>query len=104
MIERDRLLEYTAATGARLTAGLEALAAELPDLLSNARAGGTFAAIDVVDSDRCGRVVQAALSRGMEIGRAGVRSLRFRPALVFGPRHVDEALGILRESVVAVRG
>lgn len=104
VIERDRLLEYTAATGARLTAGLEALAAELPDLLSNARAGGTFAAIDVVDSDRCGRVVQAALSRGMEIGRAGVRSLRFRPALVFGPRHVDEALGILRESVVAVRG
>ena len=30
--------------------------------------------------------------RGIEAGGSGDRSIRFRPALVFGARHVDEAL------------
>ncbi len=104
VIERDRLLEYTAATGELLRGGLEGLAADFPDLFSQARANGTFAAIDGASGEVCAGLVQAALVRGLEIGRAGSRSLRFRPALVFGARHVEEALGILREAAATLRG
>ncbi len=104
VIERDRLLEYTAATGNALGAGLAALVGEFPDIFSQARHAGTFAAIDGRDSDTCGRLTQAALARGLEIGRAGARTLRFRPALVFGARHVEEALAHLRGVARGLRG
>jgi 4-aminobutyrate aminotransferase/(S)-3-amino-2-methylpropionate transaminase len=104
VVERDRLLEYTAAAGARLLAGLEGLQAECPDVFTQARAAGTFAAIDGVDTRVRDRIAEAALTQGLEIGRSGIRSLRFRPALVFGPRHVDEALEHLRAAAKLHRG
>lgn len=99
VIERDRLIEATRATGERLRAGLAELAARYPDRLSGVRAAGTFAAVDLPDGARRDEVIGALRQRGLEVGGSGDRSIRFRPALVFGPRHVDEALDLI-DSVV----
>lgn len=92
IVERDRLVEHTANTGRRLVAGLEALQARHPGLLSQARGAGTFAAIDVRDGSTRDRLVNDLRQIGVEAGGSGDRSIRFRPALVFASRHVDEAL------------
>ena len=99
VIERDRLLEHTANVGELLVAGLCELQARLPDMLSQARGQGTFAAIDVVAASARDRVVKAAQRSGVEVGGSGQRSLRFRPALIFGERHVAELLERLEAAV-----
>jgi 4-aminobutyrate aminotransferase/(S)-3-amino-2-methylpropionate transaminase len=46
-------------------------------------------------------VLHAVRQIGLEAGGSGERSIRFRPTLVFGPRHVAEA--IERLDTVAAR-
>ncbi|MSQ00555.1 MAG: aminotransferase class III-fold pyridoxal phosphate-dependent enzyme [Myxococcales bacterium] len=99
VIERDRLVEATALVGQELVAGLAALCDRHPGVLSQARGQGTFAAIDAVDAPTRDRIVRAALALGVEMGGSGTRSLRFRPALVFAPRHVDELLDRLDRAI-----
>jgi 4-aminobutyrate aminotransferase/(S)-3-amino-2-methylpropionate transaminase len=95
VIERDRLLESTRITGARLLAGLTELAGRYPGVLSGARASGTFGAIDLPDGAARDRALRDLRQRGLEVGGSGDRAIRFRPALIFAPRHADEALDLL---------
>ncbi|WP_437622631.1 aminotransferase class III-fold pyridoxal phosphate-dependent enzyme [Sorangium sp. So ce1151] len=95
VIERDRLLENTRATGERLVAGLEDLCRRYPGVLSGARGTGTFAAVDFPHAARRDAALTALRNRGLEVGGSGDRTLRFRPALVFGARHVAEALDLV---------
>jgi 4-aminobutyrate aminotransferase/(S)-3-amino-2-methylpropionate transaminase len=97
VIERDRLLENTRTTGERLLAGLSELCSRYPGVLSGARARGTFAAVDFPNATRRDAALRDLRQRGLEVGGSGDRSLRFRPALVFAPRHVAEALNLLEE-------
>jgi 4-aminobutyrate aminotransferase/(S)-3-amino-2-methylpropionate transaminase len=104
VIDRDGLIEHTARTGRRLLTGLEQLTERFPSLWSAPRAVGTFAAIDVRTPGDRDRVLAAARGLGLEAGGSGDRSIRFRPALVFGARHVDEAVGLLGEASSIVEG
>ncbi|MDP2306745.1 MAG: aminotransferase class III-fold pyridoxal phosphate-dependent enzyme [Pseudomonadota bacterium] len=92
VMDRDNLLDRVRATGAHLLAGLEALQARFPTVLSQARAAGTFAAIDVRDVATRDRFIDRMRQRGVEMGGSGERSIRFRPALTLTEGHVDEAL------------
>ena len=85
--------------GVRLVAGLTELQERVPDMLSQARGQGTFAAIDVVAASARDRVVKAAQRAGVEVGGSGQRSIRFRPSLIFGDRHVAELLERLEAAV-----
>ncbi len=95
VVERDRLIEHTRATGAYLVDGLRELCARHPARFAAARGAGTFAAIDAADGAAQAAVVAALRARGVEAGGSGARSVRFRPALVFTRRHVDELMGVL---------
>ena len=100
VIERDGLLESTAATGSQILAGMEALAAEFPGVLCDARGQGTFLAVTA--SGGAGErdaLLHAMRNRGMWVGGSGEASLRLRPALIFAERHAEMFLGALRECV-----
>jgi 4-aminobutyrate aminotransferase/(S)-3-amino-2-methylpropionate transaminase len=92
VMDRDGLLERVRATGAHLLAQLEALQERFPNVLSQARAAGTFAAIDVRDVATRDRFIDRMRQRGVEMGGSGERSIRFRPALTLTEGHVDEAI------------
>ena len=92
VIERERLLERVEVTGELLQAGLRELQGRHPDLLDQARGAGTYAAIDAVDGPTRDRLIGALRANGLLAGGSGARSVRFRPALVYGPRHVEETL------------
>ena len=102
VIEKDRLLENTRIAGEMLVNGMEELIAKYPGLLSNARGAGTYAAVDARDTAAQGKILAELKKRGIEGGGSGTRSLRFRPALVFAPRHVAEALAVLEDACKAV--
>ncbi len=97
VIVRDHLLANTAATGALLVRGLEELAQRHPAVVAAGRGVGTFAAIDGVDTATRDRLIARLRDHGVESGGSGDRSIRFRPALVFAPRHVEEVLGYLED-------
>lgn len=92
VIERDDLVAHTASVGRYLVHQLGELVHRFPGLFSEARGAGTFAAIDVRDATTRDQVVHALRQRGIESGGSGERAIRFRPALVFRSRHVDEAM------------
>lgn len=102
VIKRDRLIEHTATMGERLRIGLVDLAHRHEQLFEQPRGAGTFAAIDVRDAKTRDRMLDTLRMSGMEAGGSGDRSIRFRPALVFGSRHVDEALEHLDAAAKAV--
>lgn len=99
IIERDRLLENVGVTGAYLVQGLGELAARHAGVLSAARGQGTFAAVDVRDGVMRDRLLILLRQRGLEVGGSGECSIRFRPALVYAPRHAAETLGLLDDAV-----
>jgi 4-aminobutyrate aminotransferase/(S)-3-amino-2-methylpropionate transaminase len=102
-IDRDQLVAHTSEIGGLLVTGLRELAAKNGDMLSQPRAAGTFAALDVRDTPTRDRLIDAARQRGLECGGSGERSVRFRPALVLSSRHVAECLDILDAAAKAVR-
>jgi 4-aminobutyrate aminotransferase/(S)-3-amino-2-methylpropionate transaminase len=101
--ERDRLLETARITGDYLVAGLADLVRRYPGVLSDARGHGTFGAIDARDPATQLALIDGLRQNGVEAGGSGSRSLRFRPALSFQPRHAAEALDAL-ETVVKKLG
>ena len=99
IIEEDRLVDNAATVGAHLLARLQALQAEWPDLLSNARGRGLMCAIDFPDGHVRNAVAHKAYELGMIILPCGHRSLRFRPPLDITPSEVDEAVEIIDRAI-----
>jgi L-lysine 6-transaminase len=101
IIAEDRLIERAAATGAHLLKGLEALAAERADVVSNPRGKGLMCAIEFRDASTRDAVARKAYEFGMIILPCGVSSLRFRPPLDVTSEELDEALAIVRRAIDA---
>ena len=104
IIERDQLVESTRITGEHLLAELAQLQARHPALLSQVRGQATFAAFDLPDGPTRDRLITGMRQRGLEAGGSGDRSIRFRPALVFAPRHVGEAMDRIDDALRTLGG
>ncbi len=102
VIERDRLIDHAAATGAYALERLQALQKEFPGVTANARGQGLFMAIDLVDPALRPAVLKHAFNAGMLILPSGTRSIRFRPALIVTRAEIDRAFEILAEALHAV--
>jgi acetylornithine/N-succinyldiaminopimelate aminotransferase len=89
-------LDTVAATGAYLAARLRALSDELGH--GEVRGRGLLLALALKDLD-AGKVVQAALDRGLLINAPRPDSLRFMPSLTVSRDEIDQMLGLLRESL-----
>lgn len=89
-------LDTVAATGAYLAARLGALSAELGH--GEVRGRGLLLALALKDLD-AGKVVQAALDRGLLINAPRPDSLRFMPSLTVSRDEIDQMMDLLRESL-----
>ena len=103
IIEEERMVENAATVGTHLLGKLQALAVEMPDVISNARGRGLMCAIDLPDTETRNRVADKAYELGLMILGCGHRSLRFRPPLDITAAEIDEALGLIRKAIAESR-
>jgi acetylornithine/N-succinyldiaminopimelate aminotransferase len=89
-------LDMVAATGEYLATRLRTLSAELGH--GEVRGRGLLLALALKDLD-AGKVVQAALDRGLLINAPRPDSLRFMPSLTVSRDEIDQMMGLLRESL-----
>nr|BCX01165.1 MAG: L-lysine 6-transaminase [Bacteroidota bacterium] len=99
VIEEDRLVENAASVGAYLREHLEALQAEFPHLVSNARGRGLMCAFDLPNPEVRQRFLEGLKGNGLLMLPCGERSVRFRPPLCITREQVDEGMGIIRATM-----
>ena len=74
-----------------------------PDLIHSARGAGTFCAVDCYNEATRDKIVGLLRNRGFQTGGCGTMSVRFRPSLVFQPKHARMFLEGLESVLKEVR-
>ncbi|CAI5710865.1 unnamed protein product [Hyaloperonospora brassicae] len=97
VVADDSLLENVKITGNYLKTGLQDIADEFPALVSNVRGQGTYLAIDFPTEAVRNDFVNLMKMKGVASGGCGATSVRFRPSLIFQPKHAAEYLDKMHE-------
>jgi acetylornithine aminotransferase/acetylornithine/N-succinyldiaminopimelate aminotransferase len=82
-----------------LFAGLRALAAQHPSLISDVRGAGLIAGIELTRDAQS--TINAALDRGLLVNRTSANVVRLLPPYVVTTADIDEALRVLGDAIVA---
>lgn len=74
---------------------------QYPNMIHSARGAGTFCAVDCYDVETRDKIVGLLRNRGFQTAGSGDMTIRFRPSLVFQPKHAHMFLegmeAVLRE-------
>jgi L-lysine 6-transaminase len=75
------------------------MAGEFPDVFSNPRGLGLFAAFDVVTPEKRTEIRNAAFDLGLIVLPCGERTIRFRPPLNVTKEEIDLGIEIIRKAL-----
>jgi L-lysine 6-transaminase len=96
IIEEENLLENARRQGDLLLSGLQQLAEDFPETVSNPRGRGLMCAFDAPDSRTRDQLVKAFFAEKLLLVGCGSRSIRFRPHLVVSSEEIQQGLDIIR--------
>ncbi len=99
VIENEDLLASIATVGDHLLEGLSRLAADRPDVVSNVRGRGGFAAFDLPTHEKREELLNEMLTNDFLGLRCGSRAIRFRPPLNLTIAEADDGLNRLGRSL-----
>ena len=99
IVEAENLPENARQMGAFLTAGLNDIARELPDLVLQVRGRGLMIAFDLPDQETRARAVAAARTQGLLLLPCGATSIRFRPFLDITREDATKGLDLLARAL-----
>lgn len=102
-IEKYNLLDLVNETGDLVMSGLRQLGEYYQENVHNVRGKGTFIAFDSDTGANRDKLLAYMRTHGVHTLGCGDRSIRIRPALIFGPRHAVEFLTVLEDALKAVR-
>jgi len=97
VIQRDNLLETQVASGKVMLDGLKDLQARFPGVFHAARGLGTFIAVDCPTEAMRDRFVLEMRKNGALVGGCGESTVRFRPSLVFEPKHAEILVDVMNK-------
>jgi len=97
-IKKLHLLDNVTHTGAYLLQLLKNVQARYPRM-QNVRGLGTFCAFDLPDTVSRDKLIKLSRNSGVQIGGSGVRSIRIRPMLTFGPTQALQLAETLEKCV-----
>lgn len=103
IIEEEKLLENVNNVAKVLYSEMEKVQADYPDMVSNVRGRGLFAAFDLATPAMRNELVPAIWKNGALILPCGSKSIRFRPALNFTAENVKQAIVIIRKSLDEIK-
>jgi len=98
-IKEKNLLQNVEITGSYLKSGLNSLQSKYPSLVSNVRGLGTFLAFDLPTADHQTKFLATLREKGVEATGSGSSSIRFRPMLIFAPKHASIALEAIDDTL-----
>jgi len=96
IIEEENLVENARIQGELLQKGLQALAREFPDIVSNPRGRGLMCAFDAPNSDLRDQLLKALLQEKLLLVGSGEKSVRFRPHLVVTADEIGAGIDTIR--------
>lgn len=96
---RENTLQNVRERGGEFMSGLQGLAREYPERVTNVRGAGLMCAFDLDSGDLRNRLVSRIFENGAIILPCGDRSVRVRPPLNISPAEVEAALGIIDRSL-----
>ncbi|MFA6085645.1 L-lysine 6-transaminase [Mucilaginibacter sp.] len=96
IIEEDGLCEKAAQTGEYLQTGLKNIAAK-NNIVSNVRGKGLLTSFDFPDKSTRDSFINYGLQNNIMYLGCGERTIRFRPALIIEPQHIDEGLEMIQK-------
>jgi L-lysine 6-transaminase len=96
IIEEENLVENARCQGERLLSGVQQLAADFPEVISNPRGLGLMCAFDAPDSRTRDQLVKAFFREKLLLVGCGSRSIRFRPHLIVSAGEIEQGLAIIR--------
>lgn len=99
IIEEENLLAHTAKMGAHMLSGLENIAEESNEIVSNVRGKGFMIAFDLPDGIARQKMMVSMKTNGLYALISGDRSIRFRCMLDTPQEVIDKALKIIAESI-----
>ena len=98
IIEEENLVENARLRGETLLQGLQELE-KRHDGVTQARGRGLMAAFDVPDADVRSRILETARENGVIALPCGVRSIRFRPALIVTDAEIHRGIEVLDQAL-----
>ncbi|XP_031567513.1 4-aminobutyrate aminotransferase, mitochondrial-like [Actinia tenebrosa] len=98
IIEKYDLVTNAYNIGEKLIGGLKDLENTYPELFSKVRGVGTFCAFDLCDVATRTKFLANARNRGVDMDGCGTSTIRFRPALIFGQKHLDILLDTMNSA------
>jgi 4-aminobutyrate aminotransferase-like enzyme len=99
IIESDELLVRAAKAGRYLLDQLEALEAEFPGLVFDARGRGLMCAFSLPSAAHRDELIQRLWDRRVIMLASGPTSVRFRPALTVSRDEIDDAVAAVRDAL-----
>lgn len=98
-IEDFDLIRNAQTTGEYLLSGLRDIQSRHPDKIQNVRGVGLLCSLDCKDAESKDDLFNKTKQRGVLMGSCGSKTIRFRPALIMEPKHVDMALSAIESSL-----
>jgi 4-aminobutyrate aminotransferase/(S)-3-amino-2-methylpropionate transaminase len=102
VIRKDDLLTNTKRAGQALLDVIQKESEKYP--LKNVRGVGTIISFDCDTAAARDKIYAELRNRGCLVGLCGDRSIRFRPSLIFSPKHVEQFAPVFHESLEVVFG
>eukprot|EP00922_Rhytidocystis_sp_ex-Travisia-forbesii_P065390 GHVS01097167.1.p1 GENE.GHVS01097167.1~~GHVS01097167.1.p1 ORF type:complete len:502 (+),score=55.68 GHVS01097167.1:153-1658(+) len=101
IVKNERLDLTVKHAGRALMDMLAEAEASFPAVLNSARGQGTFCAVNAVNPQIRDRIVNKMLQKGIMIGASGTQTIRLRPPLTVGPKHVEQMKPIFLETIAS---
>lgn len=97
VIEKENLIENAAKQGDLLLSELEAIQADFPELISNARGKGLMCAFDLPNGDLRDKFLVEMWENKVMILGCGDQAIRFRPHLIVTADEIKEGCAVIRK-------
>ena len=99
VIREENLIKNAEIQGEYLRKGLEDIQQKHPDVVSNARGLGLMCAFDLPTPNIRDELRKKFYKNGLIVIGCGSTTIRFRPPLIISEEEVDEALGIIENTL-----
>lgn len=99
IIQEENMVQNAASVGAYLVQQISAMADEFPNLVTNPRGRGLFAAFDLPTAEQRDEFRRICYDHKVILLACGVHSIRFRPPLNLTKDQVDEGMVIMKEAL-----